>query len=215
MLGNNKLQNNKFRKLDNYCDACGKGFINHDKYMSHILNSHITCNEENCEYSAPKEIMYYHQLKHINNKDGHSITESVEETEKWLNCRRIKFPRSNLPIKNCVLKNHGLNDTCLCDKNKIQNNRISALEHYIRINMSKHESSKNIDKSNHRSKDDNKFSSNLLLCRKKKKTIKEKNKISKPLLFRLFENEIYIYEKKIISSISYIINSSLYRKHLT
>lgn len=212
MLENNNSQSNKFRKLDNYCNVCGKGFINHDKYICHISNFHVTCSEENCNYSAPKEMMYYHQLKHINDNNGHSIIESVEETEKWLNCRRMKFPRSN-PINKCAFESHYFNDTGFYNKNEIQNTRISALEHYIRINMNKQEPSKNTDESNKPTESNDKSSSNTLPC-KRKKYIKERKKNPKPLLFRLFENEIYIYEKKIILSINYIINSSSYYKHL-
>ncbi|KAJ1607665.1 FmRP interacting protein like [Cryptosporidium canis] len=205
-------QNKKLRKLSNYCDVCGKGFINNDKYLCHISNVHITCNEENCNYSAPKEIMYYHKLKHINNNDGYNITESIEEIGKWLNCRRIKFPRSNSSNRDDSFYGYDLNEIHIRDKIQIPCTQVSALEHYIRSNMNKHELFKNLDKSkgNNNQRNERLPSSN----RKRKRATTNRGGNIKPLLFKLFENEIFIYEKKIVLSINYILNSSLYRKYL-
>ncbi|OII74250.1 uncharacterized protein cubi_01094 [Cryptosporidium ubiquitum] len=215
MLKNNQLRNRKIRKLDNYCNVCGKGFINHDKYTCHILYSHITCNEENCDYSAPKEIMYYHKLKHINNNEGNSITESAEEIEKWLICRKMRFPKSNCSIKSDLLKSKDSNETQLDNgKKKIKDTQISALEHYIRMNMTQQAPSiHNVKLNKFSNKKNYNCNTNIKVRTNKKKIFQENKKVPKSLLFRLFENEICIYERKMISAINYILKSFCNANH--
>lgn len=209
MLKNNQLQSQKITKLDNYCSVCGKGFINPEKYTCHILYSHVSCNEENCNYSAPKEIMYYHKLKHINNNEGNSITESVEEIEKWLSCRKIKFPRSGHLVNDDLFKNQDSNEIKLDNDKKIKNSQVSALERYIRMKIAQQvpsTSNKKSIKLSNKKRDCN-SNSKMRTIGNKKKIFRENKKIPKSLLFRLFENEICLYEKKMISAINYIIRN--------
>ncbi|KAK9173595.1 hypothetical protein CmeUKMEL1_11795 [Cryptosporidium meleagridis] len=200
--------NQKTRKLDNYCNVCGKGFINNEKHAQHILNFHVTCSEENCNYSAPKEIMHFHKLKHITNNEGNSITESIEEIEKWLICRKMKFPKS-VCLKNHSIKSQGSNEILQDnDKKKCQSTQISALEHYIRINMNNQIPFSHSEKLNKfLNKNNINYNSNFKLRKNNMygKALQENKKIQKSLLFKLFRSEIHIYEKKMISAINHII----------
>ncbi|OLQ17167.1 hypothetical protein ChUKH1_15830 [Cryptosporidium hominis] len=155
--------------------------------------------------------MHYHKLKHINNNEGNSITESIEEIEKWLICRKMKFPRS-VCSKNHLIKSQDSNEI-LQDNNKkkCQSTQISALEHYIRINMSNQlpfSCSKKLNKP--LNKKNNNYNSNFKVRKNKMygKALPENKKIQKSLLFRLFKSEIHIYEKKMISAINHIIERS-------
>ncbi|KAH8583833.1 interacting like [Cryptosporidium sp. chipmunk genotype I] len=207
MLENGKSKHQKTRKLDNYCNVCEKGFINHEKYAYHILNFHVACDEENCNYSAPKEIMYYHRLKHINNNEGNSIIESTEEIERWLIRRKMKYPRSEYSKKNYSFKSQDSNEIML-DEKKFQDTGISALEHYIRINMNNQTSlihnakpNKFLNKKNCNS------NLNVRKIKMNERAFQENKRIHKSLLFRIFENEICMYERKMIFAINYIIKS--------
>ncbi|TRY52564.1 Uncharacterized protein CTYZ_00003004 [Cryptosporidium tyzzeri] len=216
MKKNNKSTDQKIRKLDNYCNVCEKGFINNEKHVQHILNFHVTCSEENCNYSAPKEIMHYHKLKHINNNEGNSITESIEEIEKWLICRKMKFPRS-VCSKNHSIKSQDSNEILQDNKKKCQSTQISALEHYIRINMSNQlpfSRSKKLSKP--LNKKNINYNSNLKVRKNKMygEALPENKKIQKSLLFRLFKSEIHMYEKKMISAINHIIERSHFKNLL-
>ena len=132
------LRNKDTRKLDNYCNICEKGFVNEEKYKFHIYSTHITCEVDGCNYSAPKEIMHFHKMKHIKNSQGKSIIDSAEDIEKWLNSRKAKYPRTsnNTQQGYSVVKgvnSEKFNNTTHSEIRAFKN--MSALECFIRKSM--------------------------------------------------------------------------------
>ncbi|BAM42387.1 uncharacterized protein TOT_040000754 [Theileria orientalis strain Shintoku] len=101
---NNSVQyNNKYKKNNKYvpktfdCGVCNLFFKNNWQLQEHISDTHIKCNHEDCSFNGPLEILEIHKLKHIKNENGESLIDSKEETMKWINSRKSKFPRSNSP----------------------------------------------------------------------------------------------------------------------
>ncbi|UKK02460.2 hypothetical protein MACK_002553 [Theileria orientalis] len=100
---NSSKHNNKYKKNNKYvpktfdCGVCNLFFKNNWQLQEHINDTHIKCNHEDCSFNGPLEILEIHKLKHIKNENGESVIDSKEETMKWINSRKSKFPRSNSP----------------------------------------------------------------------------------------------------------------------
>ncbi|KAL7068687.1 hypothetical protein ACR3K2_08460 [Cryptosporidium serpentis] len=130
---NIKRPKNK-NKLNNYCNVCDKGFISLEKYNSHVEEDHIICDEKNCNYSAPLEILQYHKLKHIKNTKGQSIVDSPEEVSKWIEARRLLYPCFNSRNNTVIVANEGKIAPIIHSnvENKNQLKAMSALERLLR-----------------------------------------------------------------------------------
>ncbi|AFZ80955.1 hypothetical protein BEWA_003630 [Theileria equi strain WA] len=74
------------------CLFCNLTFKNKTEHDDHIQESHVECEHEGCNYSAPLDIMEVHRLKHIKNENGESILDSVEETRRWIRNRKRRHP---------------------------------------------------------------------------------------------------------------------------
>ncbi|CDR95255.1 hypothetical protein, conserved [Babesia bigemina] len=74
------------------CDICNMSFKTSAELADHVDGMHVHCEVEGCGYSAPVDLMSVHALKHVKNQQGEYILESVDETRKWINNRRIRHP---------------------------------------------------------------------------------------------------------------------------
>lgn len=78
------------------CEICDKNFKDQKKYDEHMA-SHVNCEHEGCNFSAPRPIMKHHELLHKNNMAN---LETPEEIAKYIEERKRKFPtRERIEMK--------------------------------------------------------------------------------------------------------------------
>ncbi|EAN31500.1 Zinc-finger of C2H2 type family protein [Theileria parva strain Muguga] len=163
-IDNNNRSNNFTNNGRNYnrktiCDVCNVYFNNEKQLLDHINDLHITCNYENCNFSAPLSILEIHKLKHVKNEEGKTI-DSKDEIKKWINSRIKNFPKHNSSdsttidltsqenkgkIFNSPSKDNIINKDGIVSKEELNNGEIngkgpeleemSILERYLRSKM--------------------------------------------------------------------------------
>ncbi|OII76534.1 hypothetical protein cand_000550 [Cryptosporidium andersoni] len=232
---NIKRPKDKNKNKLNYCNVCDKGFISLEKYNSHVEEDHIICNEKNCNYSAPLEILQYHKLKHIKNAKGQSIVDSPEEVSKWVEARKLLYPYSSSRNNTVIVSTEGKMVPIVHSnvENKNQLKTMSALERLLRskiVNPNneilKFEPIRSafypaIEKILKPHVNENKLNSTCTKCRptKNKRSAKckckdkhqDKKKLlinggyRQPLLLKLLAPEIQRYEAKLLAAINYIV----------
>ncbi|ORM40799.1 Exonuclease 1 [Babesia sp. Xinjiang] len=74
------------------CEVCSMYFRSATELSDHIEETHVHCDVEGCDYSAPVDLMSVHALKHVTNQNGESVLESADEIRKWVTNRRNRHP---------------------------------------------------------------------------------------------------------------------------
>ncbi|EDO06342.1 Zinc finger C-x8-C-x5-C-x3-H type (and similar) family protein [Babesia bovis T2Bo] len=87
---NNDIHGNLEEKHS--CEPCCMYFRTSAELSEHIDDTHVDCDLEGCDYSAPIELMSVHALKHVKNHKGEYVLESAEEIRKWVANRRNRHP---------------------------------------------------------------------------------------------------------------------------